>query len=486
VVIGGGPAGATVAGLLASWGRSVVLVHKEAPQPSLAESLPSSTRKLLRYVGQLDAMEAGRFYPNYGNISRWAGKQAVATTTEPGYHVSRARFDRLLRQHARSCGAAILNGAVHTVELSNTTIVECLQGSRLSRYRADFVLDCSGRAGIIARRGLRRPATSYRTLAITAEWQCDDWPDEERQHTFVDSYADGWAWSVPLSAKRRQCTVMLDADRTVIRKSALASLYNRELRKAVNISQRLARCTQAGQSWACDASLYDCSRATDGRAILVGDAASFIEPLSSAGVKKAVASAWRAAVLVHTCLTKPHMLGPASDFHDRREQYVYNECLRRSAGFFRDAARVHEHPFWSSRARASSIAPVSGHEGLGEADPLRDEAVMHAFANLRDTVTLCLKPAPNLRVHPAPTIEGREIVLRDAVVIPGLEEPLRFWVGVNLPELVRIAADSADVATLIETYHRQVASIDPRSLLLGLSLVTARGLMISTNPAART
>ena len=52
VVIGAGPAGSTAAQLLASWGWSVVLVHRDAGRHSLAESLPPSTRKLFAFLGQ--------------------------------------------------------------------------------------------------------------------------------------------------------------------------------------------------------------------------------------------------------------------------------------------------------------------------------------------------------------------------------------------------------------------------------------------------
>src|SRR5262245_61859101 len=195
VVIGGGPAGATAASLLASWGRSVVLVHRESDQPSLAESLPWSTRKLLRFLGQLDAVDAAGFHPNHGNISRWAGKEATAATADPGYHISRRTFDRVLREHARAHGASIVAAAVNRVDVSNSVTVECAN----ARYQGAFVLDCSGRAGIVARHGLRRANAGYRTLAIAAEWECRDWPAAERTHTFVDSYQNGWAWSVPLS-----------------------------------------------------------------------------------------------------------------------------------------------------------------------------------------------------------------------------------------------------------------------------------------------
>ena len=62
-------------------------------------------------------------------------------------------------------------------------------------------------------------------LPIAAEWTCWEWPAEERTYTFVDSYENGWAWSVPLSPTRRQCTVMIDAELTAVSKARLQTLY---------------------------------------------------------------------------------------------------------------------------------------------------------------------------------------------------------------------------------------------------------------------
>jgi hypothetical protein len=271
---------------------------------------------------------------------------------------------------------------------------------------------------------------------------------------------------------------MLDADRTIIRKADLRSLYATELRKAANISHRLAGCRQLSPPWACDASLYDCSRAADANAILVGDAASFIEPLSSAGVKKALTSAWRAAVVVNTCLRHPTMTGAAMDFHNRREQQVYDECLRRSGVFFRQAAAVHDDDFWSSRVRGCSVVDRSERDLPLESEAARDEEVRRMFQRLRDEPAFDFTLAPGLRFDRTAVIEGREIVLRDAVVGPCLDEPVRFWGGVNLPALIRIAACCRDVPALIEAYHRDVAPTHPGSLLLALSLLRTRGLMV--------
>jgi flavin-dependent dehydrogenase len=472
VIIGGGPAGATAAALLSSWGRSVVVVHHESTVPSLAESLPWSTRKLLRHVGLLEAVEAARFHPNYGNISRWAGQQATAVTEGPGFHVARYDFDRLLRERARSNGASIIEGMVTNVEVASSARVELSVAGRVTQYQAAVVLDCSGRAGVIARRGLRRVDAGYRTLAIAAEWECPEWPSTERTHTFIDSYLNGWAWSVPLSATRRQCTVMVDAGLTTVSKAGLGTLYRAELRKAVSIHDRLAAARQVGAPWGCDASLYRCERAADSRALLVGDAASFIEPLSSAGVKKALASAWRAAVVANTVLSKPEMLDVATAFHDRRERWLYEECVRASTPFFARAAEVYHHPFWS--IRASYQAKPSPSEAPTDAEIVRDRDVQRIAGELRDARTLDLRRSPTVADGRVPVVEGNEIVLRDGITLAGFDEPVRFACGVDLVELSRIASTAGDMSSVIQEYFARVASIDPRSLLLALAFLVSR------------
>ena len=57
-----------------------------------------------------------------------------------------------------------------------------------------------------------------------------------------------------------------------------------------------------GGPWGWDASMYCAEHLAGEDWLLAGDAASFIDPLSSAGVKKAMASGWLAAVTVNTSL----------------------------------------------------------------------------------------------------------------------------------------------------------------------------------------
>ena len=474
IVIGGGPAGSTAAALLASWGRSVVLVHHESGQPSLAESLPWSTRKLLRHVGLLDAVDAAQFHPNHGNVSRWAGQQAIAATDGAGFHVSRRVFDRALREHARQKGASIVDGTVTRVDVDDHAVVTSVGADRSTQYHAEFVLDCSGRAGVIARR-FRRADAGYRTLAIAAEWECPEWPVAERNHTFIDSYEHGWAWSVPLSATRRQCTVMVDAGLTVVSKAGLESLYRTELRHAVSITGRLAAARQVSAAWGCDASVYTCERAFDKRALLVGDAASFIEPLSSAGVKKAVASAWRAAIVVNTALARTDMLGLAVNFHDRRERRLYNECLRHSQAFFAKASRVYDSSFWATR---TACLPLElDHAPPTDSNVMKDRSIQRIAEQLREDETISLRVSEAVVIERAPFVERNEIRLRESLVLDGCEEPLRFVCGVDVLELVRIVSISRDVPSVIQQYFARVGPIDPRNLLMGLAFLVSRGTL---------
>ena len=503
LVIGGGPAGSTAAQLLASWGRSVTIVHRPtASHLTLAESLPASTRKLLRFLGQLDGVDAATFHPNTGNRAEWAGASRATTSADAGFHVPREAFDHVLRDHAQAAGARIVDATVQRASVDDPTRVTGITpDGQAIEHRARYVLDCSGRTGVIARHGLRRTGAPYRTLAIVAEWECDDWPADELTCTTIESYGDGWAWSVPLSARRRQCTVMIEkgarvgpADR--LRQGfgaqeagphVLLSRYQREVAKARAMCARLAKARRVSAPWTCDASIYDCVRAANGLVLLVGDAASFIEPLSSAGVKKALLSAWRAAVVANTCLANPAMAEAACDLYVRREREVYQECLRRSAAFFAEAARVYDTPFWTTRAEyAPGADPALDIDAEDPTDDSlrRDASVRAAFEHLRADAAVRVRPADALRFASVPTIDGREVVMREAVVVPGLESPLHYAAGVDLARLARIVSGGADVPTIIAAYQDKVGPVPIAGLLTGLSFLIARHALVTEGHSA--
>jgi flavin-dependent dehydrogenase len=457
-VIGAGPAGATAARLLAEWGHSVALVSRPPERRSLAESLPPSIRKLLAHVGMLKRVERAGFLPAAGNTAWWGEARArVESFAGPaGFQVLRADFDRLLLEAARRAGVRGVEANVARVDLEEPELAEVFV-SRARRLKARLVLDCSGRAGVIARR-FRVKDRRLMTVALNGVWRHEgDFPGVEPTHTLVESYRDGWAWSVPLSRERRHVAFMIDP--------RPGARYAEELAKTTQLRRLLEGATLVEKPWTCDASVYAARAYSGERFLLVGDAGSFLDPMSSFGVKKALASAWMAAVVVNTCLRHPERGEAALQLFDAREREMATTYERGSARYAGVAAARHASPFWTRRARA-------------EVERAGDDAELRAaFERLKSAGALSFHLAESVEIARAPEVRGREVVLEEAVAAPGLA-PIRYLRGVQLPALARLAPRHGDVARLFDEYNRRTAQVSLAEFLSALSFLVARQVLL--------
>ena len=109
-------------------------------------------------------------------------------------------------------------------------------------------------------------------------------------------------------------------------------VYLAELRKVQPFVPLLDGATLVDGPWGADASVYAASRYAGEGFLLAGDAASAIDPLSSFGVKKALASGWLGAVAANTVLRNPMMAGEALEFFNRREHALFASAQRQASG----------------------------------------------------------------------------------------------------------------------------------------------------------
>ena len=133
-IIGGGPAGAAAARILAERGHRVVVFARDPdPVRAFTESLPPSACQLLATIGILDAMDGNGFVRSYGNTVWWAEREGVderfGDGETYGFQVSRPRFDNLLLDHAAAAGAVVRHGA------AVTEVVGCRRRSRAAGGR---------------------------------------------------------------------------------------------------------------------------------------------------------------------------------------------------------------------------------------------------------------------------------------------------------------------------------------------------------------
>src|SRR5262249_51980097 len=150
-------------------------------------------------IGVRAAVDRAGFVRATGNTVQWAdGDRRVEMFDRStlGYQVARDQFDALLLDGAQAAGASIEREAA-VRDATRDGDLWRLIADRDEPVRARWVLDCSGRTGVLAR-AMRRAESASRTIAVIGAWERDDaWTMEDDTHTLVESYASGWAWSVP-------------------------------------------------------------------------------------------------------------------------------------------------------------------------------------------------------------------------------------------------------------------------------------------------
>jgi len=462
LVLGGGPAGAAASRLLASWGHRVHLITRPAGEQRLAVSLPSSCAKLFDAIGISETIENAGFIRSTGNTVWWGGDARVEPFAEGarGWQVDLGVLEELLLRDAYRAGVSIER---HVIAANH------------SQLATAFVLDCTGRTGVIAReKGARHYDEGPKTIALAGQWR-GRWPafaeatagkPSDSTHTVVESYGDGWMWSVPTSADVRHVCAMIDPQRSALARGGHArDVYLAEIAKTSAFRKLLATAELVTGPSGWDASTYAAREYAGDGWLLVGDAGSFIDPLSSAGVKKALASAWLAAIAVHTCLKTPSMREPALRLYAEREREIQRHYAAESRAFLTSAARGHARPFWADRRDEA-------------ADDRDSDSVRRAFDELKRSDSLRVAVGPGVRIEARPLVEGIEIVLAPHVV-PTEGPAIRYLYGVELVTLLDLAPTVSNVPDLFDNYVRRCQPVSLHDFLLALSTAVARRWLVS-------
>ncbi|MGH9868680.1 MAG: FAD-dependent oxidoreductase [Candidatus Polarisedimenticolia bacterium] len=357
-IIGGGPAGATAAALLAAHGRRVVVLEKETfPRFHIGESLLPFNMDLFRRLG-IESRLRGQFVHKHGallmssdgSVTRYI---SFADGIVPGYpmafQVLRSAFDELLLQRAAELGAEVHQG---------TTVLEATPSSRTGceltvqgpgdaaprRIAARFLLDASGRDAFLAsRRGLRDMTPHLRKAAVFAHFEGIPRAEGIRGGDIIlVVLKDGWFWMIPLPGG--VTSVGLVAEGTSLRKTGLPpeQLLEEALRRCPAARRLTASARRISQVWSASDYSYGCRDVAGDGYLLLGDAAAFIDPIFSSGVWLAMSSAEMAADALHEALgSRPD----AADLSPRRFRPYERKVRSHVATYTRIVSRFYEPHF---------------------------------------------------------------------------------------------------------------------------------------------
>lgn len=331
VVIGGGPAGSTMASFLAMKGHDVVVLERDRfPREHVGESMLPFCYRLFEELGILAEMEdrfvrkpGVRFIDTDGTTNTaWCFAHHITDETALSFQVIRSEFDQVLLDHSVSLGATVHQETkVTDVEfLDDHVVVSAIDAEgQARRLRTRFVVDATGRETFLSNRlGTK---TAHKELERTA-LSCSYWKGATFKDTleqgliqivYLGGDKQGWIWCIPLGTDRLSVGVVMNTSYYLSQRSVLRAQGHDDWRRALYLQEIEAspfvRDVLAGAHMERDMMVngdysYVCHQKWGDRFALVGDASAFIDPIFSTGVFMAMNSSRIASDAVHARLEK--------------------------------------------------------------------------------------------------------------------------------------------------------------------------------------
>jgi 2-polyprenyl-6-methoxyphenol hydroxylase-like FAD-dependent oxidoreductase len=213
LVVGGGPAGATIGALLAEAGRDVAVIEKaHHPRFHIGESLLPANVQLLDRLGVREQVERVGMpkwgvefvSPTHEHKSYIEFGEALDKSMPYAWQVRRSEFDEILFRNATAKGARTFEGArVRDVAFDAdgaTVQIELDDGARQT-WRTKFLVDASGRDTLLANQfKCKKKNTRHNSSAIFGHFTgAKRLPGKLEGNITILWFAHGWFWFIPLA-----------------------------------------------------------------------------------------------------------------------------------------------------------------------------------------------------------------------------------------------------------------------------------------------
>jgi len=325
IVIGGGPAGSTVASFTAMQGHKVLLLEREQfPRHQLGESLlPATVHGICAMLGLTEELAAAGFPRKRGGTFRWGRNQKPWTFAfakdpdAPGgfaYQVERARFDKMLLDNSRRKGVDVRERhAVEEILSENGRAVGVrftAPDGAVHSATARFIVDAGGNK---ARQyndlvGERVYSEFFQNVALYTYFENGKrLPAPNEGNILSCAFSDGWFWYIPLGDKLTSVGAVVSRDASKLMQDGHEQAFNSYVKSCPLIAEYLADATRVTEGMYGEFRVrkdYSYCNTTFHKPgiVLIGDSACFIDPVFSSGVHLATYSALLAARSINTCL----------------------------------------------------------------------------------------------------------------------------------------------------------------------------------------
>ncbi len=333
LIIGGGPAGATAATLLAERGRSVVLLEKDHhPRFHIGESLLPLNLRIFERLGVADRMAAiGVYKPGarfvsdeHGSHTAFSFAAGLNQDYTHAYQVRRSDFDQILFARAREAGADAREGVrVLDVTLDARAghhVTARAKDGAVAVFRPRFVIDASGRDTVLAgAMGSKARNPHNNTGALYGHFRgVAPFGDAEDGNITIHLFDEGWFWMIPLPDGVMSIGVVSNPGFFKRRRGEPRDFFMDTLRSVPSVARRIADAELISEVTTTGNYSY-ASKVMQGDGwLMAGDAYAFLDPVFSSGVLLAMASAEMGAEVADTWLDDPVRAAPLARAFERK------------------------------------------------------------------------------------------------------------------------------------------------------------------------
>ncbi|PKN86004.1 MAG: FAD-binding protein [Chloroflexi bacterium HGW-Chloroflexi-8] len=376
LVVGGGPAGATAAGLLAREGFEVTLLElSNFPRYHIGESLLPTILPIMDLLGVREKLENFGFQRKHGAYLEWGSETwaldfgELSGSYTHAFQVKRDEFDQMLLNHAAEQGVNVFeNTEVRSLDFDGDRPVRAHWQKKVNNGSAaeqgvisfDYLIDASGRNGVMSNHYLknRKYHNVFQNIGVWGYWKNVDRLATGREGDIaVGSIPNGWLWGIPLSDGTMSIGAVMHKNVFKDNKSKdLMTLYT----EAIESSPLLKKITKNGEMISDVLSETDYSYAADKFCgpgfFMIGDAACFLDPLLSSGVHLATMSAMLAAASITSYTRGDVSMDEAQSFFENSYRQAYLRFLVFLSAFY-DVGRTKESYFWEAQRVTQQDVP---------------------------------------------------------------------------------------------------------------------------------
>ena len=341
LIMGGGPAGAAAAALLAERGWHTVLLEKDRhPRFHIGESLLPLSLPYLEKLGVREAVDriglrkyAAEFHSVYhGKTALFNFGETLTGDYPYAYEVRRSEFDHLLFRNAASKGAAVQEGwrvdRAEVVDGGIRSVSAVSETGERAVWQARFFIDATGRDTFLADLlGVKERNPRHRSAALYAHFTgAQRATGRDEGNICIYWFDHGWFWMIPLKDGAMSVGAVCKPEYLKRRSVPVEQFLADTIALCPAVALRLANATLTSEVTATGNYSYQSRRMTGRNFLMAGDAYAFIDPVFSSGVHLALNSAFLAADVADGVLREP-----ATAPHRLRE---YERQVHRALGTF--------------------------------------------------------------------------------------------------------------------------------------------------------